>query len=132
MSTSVLQNLVRSSDTAPGERQALAQENTALLAAAQLKGMTPASINAPAASALNDAHVNGPSSIRTGLQLIPSPLDAAAALQSSASQIARLQSNPEQPTARAASEAYLTQAASQPQISLQERLSSAQNVNMMI
>ena len=69
-----------------------------------------------AATSLNSAHANGSDSIRTGLQLIPSPTDAQAALQSSASQVARLQANPQLPTARAAAEAYQTQAGAQTQI----------------
>jgi hypothetical protein len=69
-------------------------------------GMKPASISTLA---------GGQGSIRKGLQIIPSPNDAAGALQSSARQIARLQSNPAQPTARAASFAYLTQSAAQTQ-----------------
>ena len=43
-------------------------------------------------------------------EIVPSPTEAANALQSSALQIARLQSSPEQPTARAAAAAYQTQA----------------------
>jgi hypothetical protein len=48
-------------------------------------------------SYLNGPHGNGPASVRTGLQTIPSPIDAGAALQSSASQIARLQFTRQEP-----------------------------------
>jgi hypothetical protein len=80
---------------------------------------------------LNDAHANGPTSIRTGLQIIPSPNDAADALQSSALQIARLQSNPAQPTARAASAAYQTEASAQTQVSPMENSVGSLKINAM-
>ena len=105
MSASAMQNLGRARETAPDARVS-------------------------ASSYLNGPHANGAVSVRTGLQIIPSPSDAGAALQSSASQIARLQSNPEQPTARAASEAYLTQAADRTRIARQEPVSRSQSVNL--
>jgi hypothetical protein len=88
-------------------------------------------ISSSALTDLNSSHANGPASVRTGLQLIPSPNEAAAALQSSALQIARLQSNPAQPTARAASEAYMTQAAAQTQVAQQEGAKSSLSFNTL-
>jgi len=105
MSASAMQNLGRARETAPDARVSVS-------------------------SYLNGPHANGAASISTGLQIIPSPSDAGAALQSSASQIARLQSNPEQPTARAASEAYLTQAADRTRIARKEPVSRSQSVNL--
>jgi hypothetical protein len=115
MSASVKQDLSRAPATLPDT----------------ISGLTPASIRSPSLSNLNNVHANGPSSIRTGLQLIPSPNDAADALQSSALQIARLQSNPEQPTARAASAAYQTQAAARTQITQQEQSVGSLKINVM-
>jgi hypothetical protein len=73
----------------------------------------------------------GQGSIKTGLQIIPSPGDAAGALQSSALQIARLQSNPQQPTARAASFAYQTQSAAQTQIAPRQQPLGSLRVNVI-
>jgi len=84
-----------------------------------------------AATSLNDAHANGSDSIRTGLQLIPSPNDAQAALQSSASQIARLQANSQLPTARAAAEAYQTQAGAQTQVASTASANSSQVISIL-
>ena len=92
-----------------------------------ISAQTPASTAPLSFSNLNDAHTNGPGSIRTGLQIIPSPGDAANLLQSSALQIARLQANPEQPTALAASAVYMTQAAA----TQQGRPNGSQSVNLM-
>jgi hypothetical protein len=86
---------------------------------------------APASTSLNSAHSNGSDSIRTGLQIIPSPNEALASLQSSASQIARLQSNPQLPTARAASEAYQTQAGALTQVMQAAQVSGSPSVNML-
>ncbi len=130
MSASV-QNMSRAPLTTPDIRESAAQDNDAQRAALAISGVTPASINSSSTS-LNSPHVNGPDSVRTGLQIVPSPENAAVALQSSESQIARLQSNPAQPTARAASEAYLTQAASQTQVNLQpSQAGGPHGVNMM-
>ncbi len=104
MSASVMQNLSRAPESAP---------------------------DAPRYSALNGPRTaDGPATIKVGLQLIPSPNDAAGALQSSSLQIARLQSNPEAPTARAASEAYMTQAAGQTQVSLRGQTSGSTSINI--
>jgi hypothetical protein len=91
---------------------------------------TPSAATGGGTQVLNNPHVNGADSIRTGLQIIPSPNDSAAALQSSALQIARLQSNPEQPTARAASAAYMTQAAARTQITPQQQTIGSLSVNV--
>jgi hypothetical protein len=93
-----------------------------------IRGATPSSM---ISTFLNSPNKNGIASTMTGLQIIPSPRDARAALESSASQIARLQSNPEQPTARAASEAYQTEASARTQITPHDRVKASQNVNMM-
>jgi hypothetical protein len=131
MSASVMQNLSRTPQTIPDARVSAAQENDVRRTTGAISGATPASINSVTSSSLNGPHANGPASIRTGLQIIPSPNDTEAALQSSASQIARLQSNPEQPTARAASEAYLTQAAARTRITQQGQGNGSQSVNVM-
>jgi len=124
-----MQNLSRAPDMNLGGRLSAARAESAQLTAAVVSGVQPPSINA-LSSSLNSPHENSPSSIRTGLQVIPSPLDAAAALQSSESQIARLQSNPAQPNAREASQAYQTQSAARTQIALPET-ANAQSVNVM-
>jgi hypothetical protein len=124
-----MQNLSRAPEMNLGGRLSAAREESAQLTAEVISGVTPPSINA-LSSSLNGPHENSAASIRTGLQIIPSPRDAAAALQSSESQIARLQSNPAQPTARAASAAYQTEAAARTQISLPET-ATAQSVNVM-
>ena len=124
-----MQNLSRAPEMNQGGRLSAAREESAQLTAGVISGVTPPSINA-LSSSLNGPHENSAASIRTGLQIIPSPRDAAAALQSSESQTARLQSNPAQPTARAASEAYQTEAAARTQISLPEA-ATAQSVNVM-
>ena len=126
-----MQNLGRAPDTTPDARQSAAQENTASRSPAVINGSSSVSISSPLSTLLNGAHANGPASVRTGLQIIPSPNDAVAALQSSSSQIARLQSNPLEPTARAASQAYQTQAGAQTQAARTERVSGSPGVNML-
>ena len=91
----------------------------------------PATIGS-SSTLLNGSHADGAGSIRTGLQIIPSPHDTVSALSSSASQIARLQSNPAQPTARAASEAYQTESAARTQINLHPGQSTiSERINLM-
>ena len=131
MSASAMQNLGRAPDTTPDAQQSAAQESTARVSSALISGATAGSISSPASTSLNGAHANGSDSIRTGLQLIPSPNEAQAALQSSASQIARLQSSPGQPTARAAAEAYQTQAGAQTQVTQPAAASPSQGFNML-
>ena len=133
MSASAMQNLSRVPQANSDAQESTAQQTNALRTAQAINGVTPASISALSSSYLSGPRVSsGPASIRTGLQIIPSPNDAYASLQSSASQIARLQSNPEQPTARAASEAYQTQAGSKTQISQQTQASGSLSVNVMV
>ena len=84
-----------------------------------------------ASTASISAVAGGQGSIRTGLQIIPSPNDTAGALQSSARQIARLQASPEQPTARAASFAYQTQSAAQTQIAPRQQPLGSLRVNVI-
>jgi hypothetical protein len=96
-----------------------------------LSSLSPSSIASLSFSDLNGANVNGAPSARTGLQIIPSPRDTANALQSSALQIARLQSNPEQPTARAASAAYQTQAGALTRITVQTQSVGSLKIDMM-
>jgi hypothetical protein len=111
--------------------QSMAREDVARRTAQSISGVAPASINS-LATVLNDPHANGADSIRTGLQIIPSPQNAALALRSSESQIARLQSSSQQPTARVASEAYLTQAAARTQINLlPAQAVGSQGIDMM-
>lgn len=123
MSASVMRNLGRAPEGTPDVQQAAARENDARQTAATTGGVTAASVPSISSS-------NGAGSIRTGLQIVPSPNEAAAALKSSATQIARLQSNPQEPTARAASEAYQTQAAARPQIASQGQAGVSRSINL--
>ncbi len=84
----------------------------------------------PENSSLSPSPTNG-ASVRTGLQIAPSPTEAANALQSSALQIGRLQSNAEQPTARAAAAAYKTQAGALTRLNEQTQSGGSPKINMM-
>ncbi len=70
-------------------------------------------------------------SVGTRLEVTPTPNDAQASLQASASQIARLQTSPEQQNPQAVSNAYQSQAAAQSQISQQQQAEGAQSINVM-
>jgi hypothetical protein len=98
--------------------------------AAKDSSLSASSVESLSFSDLNSAHKNGVSSLRTGLQIVPSPTEAANALQSSALQIARLQSNPEQPTARAAAAAYQTQAGALTRLAEQTQSVGSLKINM--
>jgi hypothetical protein len=99
--------------------------------AAADSSLSPSPIKSLSFSDLNGAHANGASSVRTGLQIVPSPTDAANALQSSALQVARLQSNPEQPSARAAAAAYQTQAGALTRLTEQTQSVGSLKINVM-
>ena len=111
----------RPPETTPDARESAAQENDARRTAEAVSGAAPASISSASSSP----------SVGTRLQITPAPNDAEASLQASASQIARVQSAPEQQNTRAASEAYQSQAAAQTQITQEEKGNGSQSINVM-
>jgi hypothetical protein len=122
MSASAMHPASQPPETTPTARESATQENDARRTAEAVSGAAPATISSE----------SGQASVGTRLQITPSPNDAEASLQSSASQIARLQSGPEQQNVRAASEAYQSQASAQTQITQSEKGNGSQSVNVMV